>query len=70
MSFFQKKTTDHTIYLDACLDGMGGIFHDQVYHCKTPDFLVGEHITALEMFNIFVALQKFEDSLKNKNVLR
>ena len=68
VSFFHKKTTDHIIYLDACLDGMGCIFHDQVYHCKTPEFLVGEHITALEMFNIFVAIQEFGNSFNNKTV--
>ena len=60
--------TQHTIYLDACLDGMGCMFHEKVYHCKTPTFLVEEHITAQEMFNIFIVIQRFGNLLKNKTV--
>ena len=49
-SFFQKKKIDSTIHLDACLTGMGA-----VYHCKTPAYLENANITTLEMYNILIA---------------
>ena len=65
--FSRRKNLTHYVF-DACLEGMGCIFHDKVYHCKTPKSLLGCHVTVLEMFNIFIAIQKFGSSLKNQTV--
>ena len=58
--FFKKDVVHGTIYLDACLQGMGAIFNDLIYNVPTPRILKGMPIAAHEMFNILVAIRMFK----------
>ena len=57
--FFIKETTHSTIFLDACLQGMGAIYKDCIYQVASPDILIGAPIAAYEMFNILVVIRIF-----------
>ena len=67
-TFFDKSLVQGTIYLDACLSGMGAIFEKQVYHVPTPPDLVGKNIAILEMYNILVAIRVWSKHWKGKTI--
>ena len=47
-----------SLYIDACLTGVGGTWANRVYAAPVPTFVNTElHITHLEMLNILVALR-------------
>ena len=56
-SFFDKRTIDKQVHLDACLSGIGGIFDNKVYQAKFPAQFREYNIAALEMANILIALK-------------
>ena len=62
----------HTLFLDACLSGMGGCCGAWVYHCVIPPYLILDptlFIVHLEMLNILVALRLWSKQLACTSVL-
>ena len=47
------------VHLNACLQGLGGVFHNLVYHVPIPPGFCNLNIVHLEMINILVALKLF-----------
>ena len=56
-AFFVHNHIHHEIELDACLQGMGARWGDQVYAIKTPTEYDNMTIVHYEMFNIMVAVR-------------
>ena len=66
----QKLYGNETLYIDACLTGMGGVWNDKVY--STPIFGIPQkflNIANLEMLNILIALRVWADEWAHKEVL-
>ena len=53
------KNVDHSIELDACLDGLGAIWKNYVYHLPIPRHYMNLTIVHLEMVNALIALKAF-----------
>ena len=71
-SFFKKKAGDlvQSLYLDACLTGMGGAWQDCVY--GTPVHSLGNldlKIVHLEMLNIVIALRTWVNFLWHSTII-
>ena len=66
---YNHRKNDHVIELDACLDGLGGIWKNYVYHLPIPRHYLGLTIIHLEMVNILVELKVFGPSWATKKVL-
>ena len=64
--------SNETLHIDACLQGVGGVWKRKVYYAKIPqelrdaDYL---NITHFEMINIIVALNLWAKEWKGKKVL-
>ena len=69
VSMYNHRRVDHVIELDACLDGLGGVWKNYVYHIPIPRHYLGLTIVHLEMINILVALKIFGPFWANKKVL-
>ena len=66
----QKLYGNETLYIDACLTGMGGVWNDKVY--STPIFGIPQkfiNIANLEMLNTLIALRVWADQWEHKEVL-
>ena len=59
VSMYNRRRNDHVIELDACLDGLGGVWKNCVYHVPIPRHYLGLTIVHLKMINIFVAAKVF-----------
>ena len=61
---------DSVISTDACLKGLGGInfISCQFFHVQIPKFLCDSHISLLEMYAVFIALQFWVPILANKRL--
>ena len=59
VSLYDHKTCDHQVHLDACLQGLGGVWQNYVYHLPISYGYRGLNIAHLEMVNILVALKVF-----------
>ena len=57
VAFFSHMNIKHEIKLDACLQGLGAKWGDQVYAIPLPLGYENMSITHLEMLNIMVALR-------------
>ena len=57
------------IELDACLDGLGAVWKNYVYHLPIPRHYLSLTIVHLEMVNILVALKAFGPFWTKKKVL-
>ena len=66
VTFFDYKQPDHTVYLDACLTGFGGVFADKSYALQIPLSFKNYTIVHLEILNIVVALKIWGDIWKNQ----
>ena len=69
VSMYNHRKIDHVIELDACLDGLGGVWKNLVYHLPIPRHYLGLTIVHLEMVNILVALKVFGPLWATKHVL-
>ena len=69
VSMYNHRPVDHVIELDACLDGLGCVWKNYVYHIPIPRHYLGLTIVHLEMINILVALKIFGPFWANKKVL-
>ena len=65
---YDHKKIDRQTHLDACLQGLGGIYGNQVYHLKIPLGFRNLNIAHLEMVNILVATKMFCHQLSKKAV--
>ena len=52
IALYDHKKIDCQTHLDACLQGLGGTYKNQVYHLKSPIDFRSLDITYLEMVNI------------------
>ena len=78
-SFNGLTTYDHvnalfheTIEIDACLQGMGGVWGNRVYTTPIPDALQTQHelsITQYEMLNILIALRVWGHMWRHQRVV-
>ena len=67
-AFFVHQNTHHEIELDACSQGLGARWGDQVYTVPIPLNYNSMGIVHLEMLNILVAMRVWGASWKGKNV--
>ena len=60
---------DHQVHLDACLQCLGGVWQNMVYHMSIPLGFKGLNIVHLERLNILVAVKLFCTHWKGMNIL-
>ena len=58
VSMYNYRKIEH-VELDACLDSLGGVWKNYVYHLQIPRHYLGLTIVYLEMVNILVAIKTF-----------
>ena len=68
VSLYDHKPVDFKVHLDACLQGLGWVFNNLVYHLPIPLGYQNLDIVYLEMINILVAVKLFRVYLKSKRV--
>ena len=69
ISLYDHPKTNHQVHLDACLQGLGGVCQNMVYHLPIPLGFKGLNIVLLEMLNIVVAIKLFCAHWKEMNIL-
>ena len=57
ITFYDNVPTQATVFLDASLQGLGGVFHDMIYTLPLPRGFKSYSIVHLEILNIVVALK-------------
>ena len=65
VTYFDNKSVDYTIHLDASLQAMGGLFGHMVYALPQSGKFPDVHIAQLEMLNVIVALKVWATAWKN-----
>ena len=68
VSLYDHRPVDFQVHLDACLQGLGGVFNNLVYHLSIPLGYQNLDIVHLEMINILVAVKLFGAYWKSKRV--
>ena len=68
-AFFNHTPSKKVIELDACLEGLGAIFENQVYSIQIPKNFENYTIVHLEMLNILVALRLWCNQWKTNKIL-
>ena len=68
-SIFYHRPVQATIELDACLQGMGAIYRNQVYALPIPQYCTSFSIVHLEMFNILVPIRVWGNVWKHQRIL-
>ena len=68
-TFFDYRKCDATFEIDACLEGLGGRFNNEVYHVPIKLGYKNYNICHLEMVNILVALKIWGQKFANKKLL-
>lgn len=66
--FIKSNRRTQTLFVDACLLGLGGICLDQVYTAQVPSYFRNLGIVQLEMVNVFVALQLWGTRFKGHKI--
>ena len=69
MSLYDHKKCDHQVHLDACLEGLGGVWKNFVYHLPIIYGYKNMNIAHLEMVNILVAVKVFCRQWASKSIL-
>ena len=69
VAMYSHKRCDHTVELDACLTGIGGVWNNYVYHLPVPLNYLNLTIVHLEMLNILIAVRAFAAHWSHKKVL-
>ena len=59
VSMYNHRRVDHQVVLDACLERMGAVWNNYVYHLPIPCHYLNLSIVHLEMVNILVSLKVF-----------
>ena len=68
-AFFNHTPIKKVIELDACLEGLGAIFENQVYSIQVPKNFENYTIVHLEILNILVALRVWCNQWKTNKIL-
>ena len=68
-AFFDHRPIQATIELDACLQGLGAIYRNQIYALPRPYYCDSFSIVHLEMLNILVAIRVWANVWKHQRVL-
>ena len=68
ITIYDIRPLNIRIYLDACLQGLGGCYDNFVYTIPIPKGFNGYNIVHLEMLNVVVALKVWAASWANKYV--
>ena len=68
VTFFDQKPIDHSIELDASLQGMGACWGSQIYAFQIPLGYMDMLIVHLEMLNILAALRVWGEAWNNAKV--
>ena len=58
-SMYNHRKIDHVVELDTCLNGLGGVCKNFVYHLQIPRHYLGLTIVHLEMANSLVSFWPF-----------
>ena len=66
-AFFVHRPIQATIELDACLQGLGAVYMNQVYAIPIPQYCQNFSIVHLEMLNILVAVRVWGKNWKRDN---
>ena len=66
--YYDNRPVDESIFLDACLTGLGGVFKNLVYAIPIPRNYKDFHINHLEMINVMVALKICGQAWANKKI--
>ena len=66
--YYDSRSIQAELHLDACLTGMGGIFENQCYALSIPKNFYQYSIVHLEMPNIVVALKLWATHWSNKKL--
>ena len=69
MSMYAHKRSDYSAELDACLDGLGSVWNNYVYHIPITRGHMQWTIVHLEMINILIALCAFAAHWAGKSML-
>ena len=69
VSMYTHRKIDHVVELDTCLDGIGAVWKNYVYHLPIPTHYLILTIVHLEMINILVAIKAFGPFWAQKKVL-
>ena len=64
--YYDPRSIQAELHLDACLTGMGGIFENQCYALPLPKNFNQYSIVHLEMLNIVVAVKVWAIQWSNK----
>ena len=57
VTYYDNRPVDESIFLNACLTGLGGVFKNLLYAIPIPRNYKDFHINHLEMINVMVALK-------------
>ena len=68
VTFYDNQLVQETIVLDACLQGLGGAFNNEVYALSIPPGFKDYNIVHLEILNIVVALKIWAQKWKDKKI--
>ena len=66
--YYDPRSIQAELHLDACLTVMGGIFENQCYPLSIPKYFNQYSIVHLEMLNIVVALKVWATQWSNKKL--
>ena len=66
VTYFDNRTPQYVVHLDASLSGMGATFANMVYTLPIPCQFRHLHITQLEMLNVVVALKVWASAWADK----
>ena len=69
VSVYKHSLVDHWVELDACLDALGVVWNNFVYHLPLPRHYLNSGIVQFEMVNILVALRLFGPFWRSKSIL-
>ena len=68
-AFFVHHPVQATIELDACLQGLGAVYANQVYAVPIPEYCFQFSIVHLERLNILVAIRVWCQYWANKRII-
>ena len=66
--FFNPSPVTGIFEIDACMEGLGGRFKNQVYYISMAGNMDNYNICHLEMLNVLVSLRIWGKEFKNKKI--
>ena len=68
VTYFDNRTPNHVVHLDASLTCMGATFANMVYTLPIPSQFQHLHIAQLEMLNVVVALKVWASAWSDRTI--